>query len=128
LRGKLIRIRLLFWGVQTTHRWPAVELLVARSGYDQDRRYTLAARAADWAGNAKSVRRSSGLLAGLAVRQFWPFCAAQLNICGHLDVVRIGSILAIFLELEQGFGGVVRISPEPMRQAVKTLEAEPNAP
>jgi hypothetical protein len=32
----------------------------------------------------------------------------------------------MFLELEQGVGGLVRISPEPMRQEVKTLEAEPS--
>jgi hypothetical protein len=32
----------------------------------------------------------------------------------------------MFLELEHGFGGLVRISPEPMRQAVETLEAEPS--
>jgi hypothetical protein len=34
----------------------------------------------------------------------------------------------MFLELEQGFGGLVRISPEPMRQAVKTLEARTEQP
>jgi hypothetical protein len=32
----------------------------------------------------------------------------------------------MFLELEQGFGDLVRISAEPMHQAVKTLEAEPS--
>jgi hypothetical protein len=32
----------------------------------------------------------------------------------------------MFLELEQGLGGIVRISPEPMRQAVETLQAEPS--
>ena len=43
----------------------------------------------------------------------------------------LAGAVAMFLELEQAFGGLVRISPEPMRQAVKTLEAEPsnqNAP
>src|SRR5246127_445052 len=48
-----------------------------------------------------------------------------------LCALAVAGAVAMFLELEQGFGGVVRISPEPMRQAVKVLEAEPskqNAP
>jgi hypothetical protein len=32
----------------------------------------------------------------------------------------------MILELEQGFGGLVHISPQPMRQAVKALEAQLN--
>jgi len=53
--------------------------------------------------------------------------ATTLALCA----VAVAGAVAMFLELEQGFGGVVRISPEPMRQAVKILEAEPsntNAP
>ena len=53
--------------------------------------------------------------------------AVTLTLCA----LAVAGAVAIFLELEQGFGGVVHISPEPMRQAVKTLEAEPsnqNAP
>jgi hypothetical protein len=38
----------------------------------------------------------------------------------------VAGAVAMFVELEQGFGGLVRVSPEPMRQAVRTLEAEPN--
>jgi hypothetical protein len=30
----------------------------------------------------------------------------------------------MILELEQGFGGLVHISPQPMRQAVNTLQTE----
>jgi len=48
-----------------------------------------------------------------------------------LCALAVAGAVAMFLELEQGFGGVVRISPEPMRHAVKVLEAEPsnqNAP
>jgi hypothetical protein len=41
-----------------------------------------------------------------------------------LCALAVAGAVAMFLELEQGFGGVVSISPEPMRQAVKTLEAE----
>jgi hypothetical protein len=53
--------------------------------------------------------------------------AVTLTLCA----LAVAAAVAMFLELEQGFGGLVRISPEPMRQAVKTLEAEPsnqNAP
>lgn len=53
--------------------------------------------------------------------------AVTLTLCA----LAVAGAVAMFLELEQGFGGLVRISPEPMRQAVKTLEAEPsnrNAP
>jgi len=48
-----------------------------------------------------------------------------------LCALAVAGAVAMFLELERGFGGLVHISPEPMRQAVKTLEAEPsnqNAP
>jgi hypothetical protein len=48
--------------------------------------------------------------------------AVTLTLCG----LAVAGAVAMFLELEQGFGGMVRISPEPMRQAVKTLEAEPS--
>jgi hypothetical protein len=53
--------------------------------------------------------------------------AVTLTLCA----LAVAGAVAMFLELEQGFGGLVRISPEPMRQAVKTLEVEPsnqNAP
>jgi hypothetical protein len=53
--------------------------------------------------------------------------AVTLTLCA----LAVAGAVAMFLELEQGFGGLVRISPEPMRQAVQTLEAEPsdqNAP
>jgi hypothetical protein len=53
--------------------------------------------------------------------------AVTLTLCA----LAVAGAVAMFLELEQGFGGLVRVSPEPMRQAVKTLEVEPsneNAP
>src|SRR5690242_797745 len=53
--------------------------------------------------------------------------AITLTLCA----LAVAGAVAMFLELEQGFGGLVRISPEPMRQAVKTMEIEPsnqNAP
>jgi hypothetical protein len=46
--------------------------------------------------------------------------AVTLTLCA----LAVAGAVAMFLELEQGFGGLVRISPEPMRQAVKTMEAE----
>jgi len=33
----------------------------------------------------------------------------------------------MILELERGFGGLIHISPQPMLQAVKTLDAEATA-
>lgn len=47
--------------------------------------------------------------------------SVTLTLCA----LAVAGAVAMFLELEQGFGGVVRISPEPMRQAVRTLQAEP---
>ena len=48
--------------------------------------------------------------------------AATLMLCA----LAVAGAVAMFLELEQGFGGLVRISAEPMHRAVKTLEAEPS--
>src|ERR1700750_2654507 len=47
--------------------------------------------------------------------------AITLTLCA----LAVAGAVAMFLELEQGFGGLVRVSPEPMRQAV-TMETEPN--
>src|SRR5262245_2567429 len=66
--------------------------MVAGSGDDacrQDWRHTLAAGPAAWAGNAKSIPRSLGVLADLTVRQFWSVRAAQLYISNDPDIVRI---------------------------------------
>ena len=51
--------------------------------------------------------------------------AVILTLCA----LAVAAAVGMFLELEQGFGGLVRVSPLPMRQAVKTLEArlEPSA-
>ena len=43
-----------------------------------------------------------------------------------LCALAVAGAVGMFLELEQGFGGFVHISPEPMRQAVNTLVAEPS--
>jgi hypothetical protein len=47
--------------------------------------------------------------------------STTLTLCA----LAVAAAVAMFLELEQGFGGVVRISPDPMRQAVLTMQAEP---
>ncbi|RQH11654.1 hypothetical protein [Bradyrhizobium sp. RP6] len=47
--------------------------------------------------------------------------AITLTMCA----LAVAAAVAMFLELEQGFGGVVRISPEPMKQAVMALKASP---
>lgn len=63
----------------------------------------------------------------LLFAQFWSLSTVTLTLCA----LAVAGAVAMFLELEQGFGGLVRISPEPMRKAVKTLEAKPsnqNAP
>ena len=60
-------------------------------GYDacrQDWRHTLAARPAAWAGDAKSIPRSIGVLADLTVYQFWSVRSAQLYIWGDPDAMR----------------------------------------
>jgi len=46
--------------------------------------------------------------------------AAILTLCALAVAVAVG----MFLELERGFGHVIRVSPEPMRQAVRTLQLE----
>jgi uncharacterized membrane protein len=46
--------------------------------------------------------------------------AATLTVCA----LAVAAAVAMILELENGFRGVVHISPEPMRQAVTTLQAE----
>src|SRR5436309_13250 len=53
--------------------------------------------------------------------------ATTLTLCA----LAVAGAVGMFLELERGFGGLVRISPAPMRQAVKILQAAPsgqNAP
>ena len=46
--------------------------------------------------------------------------AITLTLCA----LAVAGAVAMFLELEQGLGGLVHISPDPMRQAVRALEAE----
>lgn len=46
--------------------------------------------------------------------------AVTLTLCA----MAIAGAIGMILELEQGFGGLIHISPQPMRQAVATLQAE----
>src|SRR5262245_7770098 len=46
--------------------------------------------------------------------------AVVLTLCA----LAVAGAVAMFLELEQGFGHLVRVSPQPMRQAVRTLQVE----
>src|SRR5262249_7516644 len=48
--------------------------------------------------------------------------AVTLALCA----LAVAGAVGMILELEKGFGGLVHISPEPMRHAVKALEAESN--
>jgi hypothetical protein len=47
-------------------------------------------------------------------------CAVTLTLCA----LAVAGAITMILELEQGFGGVVRISSEPMRHAVQILKTE----
>ena len=105
--------------------------MVAGSGYDacrQDWRHTLAAGPAAWAGNAKSIPRSLDLLADLTVRQFWSVRARNLisTVTLTLCALAVAGAVGMILELEKGFGGLIHISPQPMRQAAKALETQSN--
>jgi len=46
--------------------------------------------------------------------------AVVLTLCALAVAGAVGG----FLELEQGFGRLIRVSPEPMRQAVRVLQVE----
>jgi hypothetical protein len=46
--------------------------------------------------------------------------AIVLTLCA----LAVAGAVAMFLELEQGFGGLVRVSPRPMYQAVRALQAD----
>jgi hypothetical protein len=41
-----------------------------------------------------------------------------------LSALAVAGAVTMFLELEQGFGRMIRVSPIPMRHAVKLLEAQ----
>jgi hypothetical protein len=41
-----------------------------------------------------------------------------------LCAIAIAAAIVMILELEKGFGALVHISPQPMRQAVQSMEAE----
>jgi hypothetical protein len=45
--------------------------------------------------------------------------AITLTLCA----LAVAGAVGMMLELEKGFGGLVRVSPEPMRQAVRALQA-----
>lgn len=49
-----------------------------------------------------------------------PTSATTLTLCA----LAVAAAVAMFLELEQGFGGLVRISPDPMRHAIETLQSD----
>ena len=43
-----------------------------------------------------------------------------------LCAIAVAGAVGMILELEKGFGGLVRISPQPMLQAAKALETQSN--
>jgi hypothetical protein len=46
--------------------------------------------------------------------------AVTLTLCA----LAVAGAIGMILELERGFGGLIHVSPQPMRQAVETLESE----
>lgn len=58
---------------------------------------------------------------GLFAPRHWT-SVVTLTLCA----LAVAGAVSMFLELEQGFGDVIHISPQPMSQAVKTLETEPS--
>src|ERR1700745_1515500 len=103
--------------------------MVAWTSYDacwKNRRRALADIPAGRPGNAKGVHCPTGLLANVTVRQLWPVRAKKRNFHAFYDSMRNchSRRNVMILELEEGFGALVHISPQPMRQTVKSLEAE----
>ena len=47
---------------------------------------------------------------------------ATLTLCA----VAVAGAIGMVLELEKGFGGLIHVSPQPMRQAVAQLQFESN--
>ena len=109
--------------------------MVVGSGNDpcgQDRRHTLIAQQIGQ-GTPKAFVALLVFWLALLFASFGLFAPPNLTSAVTLTLcaLAVAGAVATFLELERGFGGLVRISPEPMRQAVKILEAEPsnqNAP
>jgi len=62
---------------------------------------------------------SSSPVFGLFAPHNWT-SAVVLTLCA----LAVAGAVAGFLELEQGFGQLIRVSPEPMRQAVRVLQVE----
>jgi hypothetical protein len=60
---------------------------------------------------------------GLFAPRNWT-AAITLMLCA----VAVAAAVGMFLELERGLGGLVHISPQPMRQAVAVLKLAPRAP
>jgi hypothetical protein len=44
-----------------------------------------------------------------------------------LSALAVAGAVAMFLELEQGFGQVIRISPEPMQKTARSLQVDQRA-
>jgi hypothetical protein len=94
----------------------------------EDRRLALAACPASRARNSKGVLALLVCWLVLLFASFGLFAPRNLTsaVIVTLCALAVAGAVGMFLELEQGFGGLVRISPEPMRHAVQTLETEPS--
>ena len=77
----------------------------------------MADRPADWAGTPKAFVALLVFWLALLFASFGLFAPPNLTstVTLTLCALAVTGAVAMFLELEQGFGGLVRISPEPMR-------------
>src|ERR1041385_1295689 len=103
--------------------------MVAGSGYDpygQHRRDPMASRPADWAGTPKAFVALLVFWLALLFASFGLFAprnftsAITLTLCA----LAVAGAIGMILELEQVFGGMVHISPQPMRQALNALQTK----
>ena len=74
--------------------------------------------------NSKSLRCFTDLLAASSTADVQLCGANKPKLPNTLCALAVAGAVAMFLELEQGFGHLVRVSPQAMRQAAKTLEVQ----
>src|SRR6516225_7486672 len=70
-----------------------------------------------------SITSSAPMLSDRGHSHRWGMPAVTLTLCA----LAVAGAFGMILELERGFGGLIHISPQPMLQAVKTLDAEATA-
>jgi len=105
--------------------------MVAGSGYDacrQDWRHTLAAGPEAWPGTPKAFLALLVFWLTLLFASFGLFAPRNFisGLTLTLCALAVAGAIGMIVELEKGFGELVHISPQPMRQAAKALETRSN--